>query len=223
MSKNHRPATPVQSVQVGSTQETLSDTPETDAEVIEALVPFTALQHVASHVVPAKLARTLEHQRDEARRELSDTQKLMNIYRGAVTSAVNCETHKDVIAEHCPVCLLNERDQLREQLAARRPNQAITITAQDTENAVWDEVVNSCLRAWPDKRKYYNNCPTELIDDLINERDEARRDSSRYRWLRDHRLNTISFVMAMGWGPRAYSAEEADTLIDERIAQEKKS
>lgn len=59
-------------VQVGSTQETLSDTPETDAEVIEALVPFTALQHVASHVVPAKLARTLEHQRDEARRELAD-------------------------------------------------------------------------------------------------------------------------------------------------------
>lgn len=116
MSKNHRPATPVQSVQVGSTQETLSDTPETDAEVIEALVPFTALQHVASHVVPAKLARTLERQRDEARRELADTTKLMNIYRGAVTAAIDCEAHKDVIAEHCPVCLLNERDEARHAL-----------------------------------------------------------------------------------------------------------
>ena len=41
-------------------------------------------------------------------------------------------------------------------------------------NLVWDLVVKSCARAWKDKSKfYYNECPTELITDIINERDEA--------------------------------------------------
>lgn len=117
MSKNHRPATPVQSVQVGSTQETDKLYGEF-GDLLEALVPTVDInpmpffRQISTFFVKAKEhARTLERQRDEARRELSDTKKLMNIYRGAVTAAVYCEAHKDVIAEHCPVCLLNERDE----------------------------------------------------------------------------------------------------------------
>lgn len=78
-------------------------------------VPFDfAMELEAGFTDANREIERLERQRDELRTELDAARKLVNIYRGAVTSAFQCEKHDDVIAEHCPVCLLEERDELME-------------------------------------------------------------------------------------------------------------
>ena len=40
--------------------------------------------------------------------------------------------------------------------------------------AVWDDVIEACQAAWPDRKPLvYSDSPTELITEIINERDEA--------------------------------------------------
>lgn len=51
-------------------------------------------------------------------------------------------------------------------------------TAIDPEseaaNPVWDLVIQTCAQAWPARTLNWNTSPTELIVDIINERDAAR-------------------------------------------------
>lgn len=54
---------------------------------------------------------------------------------------------------------------------------AIESTPVDPEseaaNPVWDLVIQTCAQAWPAGKLAWNNSPTELIVDIINERDQV--------------------------------------------------
>lgn len=54
----------------------------------------------------------------------------------------------------------------------------------EAENEVWDMVIEACHQAWPeDEKVFYNQSPTELIIDIINERDagESRLQASEQK------------------------------------------
>jgi hypothetical protein len=62
----------------------------------------------------------------------------------------------------------------------------------EAENAVWDKVVFTCGKAWPEKQNLvWGGSPTELITEIIDERDAAlarveeleRKDENWHRWL----------------------------------------
>lgn len=69
--------------------------------------------------------------------------------------------------------------------ATWQPNQSLSLESvrsealQKRENEVWNEVVESCLRAWPGENVFYDQSPIELITRLINERDEALQSPAR--------------------------------------------
>jgi hypothetical protein len=54
-------------------------------------------------------------------------QKLLNIYRGAATTAVECEEHTDVVAPHCPVCLNNEIEHVKRERDEARAEVSVLI------------------------------------------------------------------------------------------------
>lgn len=73
---------------------------------------------------------------------------------------------------------VNEFPELAEDLrheASEIPNAAPYLVDPESEaaNPVWDLVVEACQQAWPEKLLGWNNSPTELIADLVNERDRA--------------------------------------------------
>lgn len=121
-----------------------SDTPRTDAI-------FSTGQQDLRVVELAILCHQLE-------RELLVANKLKNIYHGAITSAFQCETHFDVTAEHCPICLLNERDELREQLAAA--NKKLV----EARNEALDEALEISISVYREYKEreaaHYRHSPT---------------------------------------------------------------
>ncbi len=54
----------------------------------------------------------------------------------------------------------------------------------EAANPVWDLVIQACAQAWGPGKLVWSQSPTELIVDIINERDEAMQDALRYRFLR---------------------------------------
>jgi len=57
----------------------------------------------------------------------------------------------------------------------QRDEALAALASKDEEiEANWDAVIGACKQAWPEKEKLtYSQSPTELIIDIINERDEA--------------------------------------------------
>lgn len=68
-----------------------------------------------------------------------------------------------------------DRDLAYGQQQAALSETAATPIDPDSEaaNPVWDLVIHACAQAWPAGKLAWNNSPTELIVDIINERDEA--------------------------------------------------
>lgn len=67
-----------------------------------------------------------DHQRELAAKdaEIEASRKLANIYRGAATTAVECEKHTDVIAPCCPVCFQERIAHLEALLVAQKEEAA---------------------------------------------------------------------------------------------------
>jgi hypothetical protein len=67
-------------------------------------------------------------------------------------------------------------------------------------NLVWELVLSACGKAWPERKKlFYNESPIELINDIINERDEALAENKRLKLVMREALSLLREVTP-GWG-----------------------
>jgi hypothetical protein len=79
---------------------------------------------------------------------------------------------------------------------------------------VWDLVIQACAQAWGPRKLMWSQSPTELIVDIINERDEALANARRYLWLN----NTDNFLLQLDGKPvRLKCGDVLDRWIDARL------
>jgi hypothetical protein len=148
------------------------------------------------HLVERKL-ETLRHERDEARAyaiRLQDAVDMLDAQLSeARMQAEGAGMHADMIlqeaaervgaaeAKLAEAITLGERWERmwaasEAKLAALAPREAQEVEARHDAaiNEIWEDVLRCVQQAWPDDPHSYGNCPTELIAELIDERDGLR-------------------------------------------------
>lgn len=94
-------------------------------------------------------------------------------------------------------------------ISGRKRAEAAEARVKELEEDIeanWELVIKTCRQAWPVKKKvFYCQCPTELIIDIINERDEAKND-----------LTTNQSEVAVLRGALEETAEALDLWATER-------